>query len=128
MKQEFKIGDLVKCKCNNFSSIGVIKKTVGKYNYSIGFDDRSTIICPQSDIRSLTFREFAWYSDPTTGWPKIGKNSAIPVLFSIAMSISFIIASFSVEGLWSLVPAGMGVAIIVANYVGLRYNYTGKWI
>lgn len=128
MKEKYTYGTLVKCKCNNFTSVGMIQKKVGSDNYSVQFDNKNIIVCSQSDIRPLTFKEFAWYKDPTTGWPKIGKNSAIPVMFSIMMAITFIIASFSVEGLWSLAPAGIGVAIIVANYIGLRYNYTGRWV
>jgi len=127
---KFSAGTLVKCACNNYSAIGVIVEAIGSVNYTVKFDERSFITCPESDIRPLTFKEFVWYSDPNTGRLKIGKNSAIPVLLSLVMALVFIGITFTIDepGLWKFAPMVIGFAIIAVNYLGLRYNYTGKWV
>jgi hypothetical protein len=79
-------------------------------------------------VRGLTFKEFAWYRDPNTGRMKVGRNDAFAVLMSVAMALVFMVTSVTVEGPWKLAPILIGAGIITLNYVGLRYNYTRRWV
>jgi len=83
---------------------------------------------PAENIQPISFRNFAWYQDPSTGRYKIGKNGAIPVILSCLMGLLSIGLSFTVDGVWMLLPAILGTAVVVVNYLGLRYNYTGRWV
>jgi hypothetical protein len=44
------------------------------------------------------------------------------------MAILFIATAFTVEGPWKLAPMLIGAGIIAINYIGLRYNYIGRWV
>ena len=126
---KFDAGELVKCSCNNYSKVGVVYGNSATGTCLIKFDRNSNPVeCPESEVRGLTFKEFAWYRDPRTGKMKIGKSDAIIVLLSILMASIFIGVSVTVEGPWKLAPILIGVGIIVVNYIGLRYNYTRHWV
>jgi hypothetical protein len=125
---KFNVGTLVKCKCDDYSKVGVVDGNTGADRCWVKFAPGEVAECPESDVRALTFGEFAWYRDPSTGWPKVGKNKALSVLLSLVMAILFIATAFTVEGPWKLAPMLIGAGIIAINYIGLRYNYIGRWV
>jgi hypothetical protein len=77
---KFNVGTLVKCKCDDYSKVGVVDGNTGADRCWVKFAPGEVAECPESDVRALTFGEFAWYRDPSTGWPKVGKNKALSVL------------------------------------------------
>lgn len=124
---KFHIGELV--KVNGYSKVGVVNQNSGVRSCWIKFYDmKSPIECDEDKVRKLTFGEFIWYRDPNTNNWKIGKNKAQSILLTLAMSFLFIIASFKVEGLLKLVPITISIGIIIINYLGVRNNWTGKWV
>lgn len=82
----------------------------------------------EDEIRTLTFGEFFWYRDPSTGWYKIGKNNALPLLFANLLAVLSIVTSFTVEGPWKLAPILIGSGVIFLTYYGTKMNYLGKWV
>jgi hypothetical protein len=125
---KFNVGTLVKCNCDDYSKVGVVDGNTGVDSCWVKFAPGKVVECSESKVRTLTFGEFAWYHDPNTGWLKIGKNKAVIVLLSIAMALLFIITASTIEGPWKIAPILIGSGIIVINYLGLRYNYTGRWV
>jgi hypothetical protein len=126
--QKFEIGELVKHKW--FPEIASVEDYDEKSGiYRIKFPtDQKPMVVPETLIRPITFFEFMWYRDPRTKKTKIGKNRAFPVLFSLSGAFISILLSFTVDGPWALLPFLLGVSIITAHYIGLRYNYTGRWV
>ncbi len=126
---KFGVGKLVKCSCNGYSKVGVVDGNSGTETCWIKFHgNRSPVGCPESEVRDITFKEFAWYRDPNTGRMKVGRNSAFAVLLSVTMALVFMTTSVTVEGPWKLAPILIGAGIIALNYIGLRYNYTRRWV
>lgn len=110
------------------SKVGVVHMNTGVESCWVKFPNQEPIPIPENNLRKITFKEFALYIDPNTGGLKIGRNKAFPVLLSLVMSVVFIISSMSVEGPWKLAPIGISVGIFVVNYLGLRYNFTKRWV
>lgn len=126
---KFQAGTLVKCKCDNFTKVGIVDHNSGADICWIRFYGSSKLVgCPESDVRGLTFKEFAWFRHPITGKRRIGKNSDLPVLYSLVLAFLIILTSFGVEGWLKLGPITIGALIIVVNYLGLRYNYIKRWV
>ncbi len=140
----FKTGEFVKIKTDdkpkmgffkslldyfkNLSKVGVVHMNTGVDSCWVKFPNQEPIPIPENNLRKITFGEFALYKDPNTGGLKIGRNKALPIVFSLIMAIVFIISSMSVEGPWKLAPIGISVGIFVVNYLGLRYNFTKRWV
>ena len=124
----YQIGTLVEHKLSGTIGV-VVNKSDADKKYWIKF---SPITEPRlftsGDIQPITFKQYAWYQDPNTGKYKIGGNGAFPVVLLCLMGLLFMGLSFTVEGWWMLAPLGIGAAIIVVNYLGLRYNYTKRWV
>lgn len=110
------------------SKVGVVHMNTGVESCWVKFPNQESIPIPENNLRKITFKEFVLYIDPNTGGLKIGRNKALPIVFSLIMAIVFIISSMSVEGPWKLAPIGISVGIFVVNYLGLRYNFTKRWV
>jgi hypothetical protein len=124
---KFQAGTLVKHKSNDL--VGVVHNNSGVDSCWIKFlPNAKPQSYPESEVRELTFQEFAWYRDPSTGRMKIGRNNAFIILLSMAAAILSMVSSITVEGPWKLAPLLIGAGVIVINYVGLRYNYTRRWV
>lgn len=86
----------------------------------------SPVAYEESGLRTLTFGEFLWYSDPMTGNLKIGKNLALPLLLWAAIMLACSIASLTLLGFWKwfwpIVTALCFAGVIVATWM----NYKGK--
>lgn len=122
-----KVGTLVKHKL--FDQVGSVHHyDQARSKYWIKFPWVEPRPYDASLIRKVTFAEFVWYRDPNTNRWKIGKNGAVPILFSLVMACVSIVSSFSVDGPWAIAPIAIGIGVILVNYIGLRKNYTGDWI
>ncbi len=123
---KFNIGELV--KVNGYSKVGVVSHNSGSKSWIKFYDIKSPVECDEDKVRKLTFGEFIWYKDPNTNNWKIGKNKAPSILFTLGLSILFIISSFKIEGPLKMVPIAISIGIIIINYLGVRNNWTGKWV
>jgi hypothetical protein len=124
---KFNPGELVKTE--GYSKVGVVDHNSGVDSCWIKFYNFTNLVeCAESKVRKITFKEFLWYTDPTTNGLKIGKNRAWPILFSLGMAIAMIFSSFTIEGNWKFGPLIIGWGIILLNYLGVRYNWTGRWV
>ena len=124
---KFGVGTLVKHSSSDL--VGVVTDNSREDSCWIKFLPRTEARpYPESEVRGLTFKEFAWYRDPNTGRMKVGRNGAFAVIMSVAMALVFMVTSVTVEGPWKLAPILIGAGIITLNYVGLRYTYTRRWV
>lgn len=125
----YQVGTLVEHKLSGTVGVVVTNNTsMGqKCRVQFGFKGEPKLFWYE-DLKPISFRNYAFYQDPNTGKYKIGGNGAFPVVLSCLMGLLFMGLSFTVEGWWMLAPLGIGAAIIVVNYLGLRYNYTKRWV
>lgn len=80
---------------------------------------------PEKAVRRLTFGEFLWYKDPTTGGMKIGKNRAVPILLWLGIMLASSAASIvGVEGglrwAWPVITVLSIAGVLAATYANFR--------
>lgn len=110
------------------SKVGVVHMNTGVDSCWVKFPNQEPVPISENSLRKITFKEFSLYIDPNTGGLKIGRNRAFPILISLVMAIVFISSSINIEGPWKLAPISISLGIILVNYLGLRYNYTKRWV
>ena len=83
-------------------------------------------IAHEDNLRTLTFGEFLWYSDPMTGHRKIGKNRALPLLLWAAIMLACSIASLTLLGFWKWFWPIVTVLTFGGILMATWMNYKGK--
>ena len=121
-------------KAPGYKQVGILESNIDPAKkgdpplVEVKFPGGKLVRFKEDEIRTLTFREFLWYRDPNTGWPKIGKNGAIPLLIANIAALGFIIGSFTIEGPEKIIPIVISVGVIAVTYFGTKMNYLGKWV
>jgi len=81
----------------------------------------------ESELRSLTWYEFAFHRDPMKGHWMIGKNRALPLLYALAILLAGTIASLkSVEGAWKWACPAILAMFLTGTIIGTVRNAKGK--